>query len=317
MRIAVSPISVEALFGCYERAVGSDECPAFVGAVPVVTVILTWIERWATFRIMRNRRNALPPTVRLLVLFAGVAALAWSANAPRALAATTVPLEKLSLSERLSSAPDSTPIQFGPRATTLGILRAAHRAREAALSKAASLGAGLRGKLVPIQGGAAIANTGPRLNGVNAGNLQVAPQAFIEPSSQYASAPADMKAFCGAAQASACLYLPPNQQVTAEQSGVADWDSLVTQTQCAQEGGTWSSIWNGTFCAFNYPASVVVHFTPAANFKLARSASCDHGTFTYDIDVHGAITITLAGAVPAIVTTDDNPTCIVSVIPGG
>lgn len=166
----------------------------------------------------------------------------------------------------------------------------------------------LHGKLTPVHGGTINRNLG---------NLQVAPQPVVEPPSQYAAAPADMRAFCAAARASACLYLPPGQQVTAEQSGVADWDSLVTQTQCAQEGGAWSAIWGSYFCAFEYPASVVVHFTPAANFKLAQSASCDHGTFTYSVDVHGAVTISMAAVMPVIMTTDDNPTCVVRVTPGG
>ncbi len=264
---------------------------------------------------MKSSQKSPLTAPRLWILLAGVVALAGSASAPRALAATAVPLAQLSLGERLSGAPDSTVVQLGPRTTTLGQLRTAHRAREAAFLKAGLAGATLRGNPVSAGGGTHTVVTGRTPVG-NLGNLQVA-QSVIEPQSQYASAPADMKAFCNGAQASACLYLPPDQQVTAESTGVADWDSLVTQAQCAQEGGAWGGIWNSYFCAFNYPASVTVHFTPAANYKLSRSANCDRSTFAYTIDVHGAITISMTAALPVIMTTDDNPTCVVSVTPGG
>jgi hypothetical protein len=246
---------------------------------------------------MKSIRVPFGASARLLIVASVVVALVGSAGAPRVLAAAAVPLAKLSLSERLRSAPDSTIVQLGPRTTTLGQLRAAHRAREAALLRARSTGIVLRGKLT-------------------LGNVAVVAQPFVEPPSQYASTPADMRAFCAAAQASACLYLPPDQQVTAEQAGVSDWDSLVTQSQCAQEGGTWSAIWSDWFCAFNYPASVTVHFTPAANFKLAQSANCDRNTFAYKVDNHGAITISLSIAMPVIMTTGNNMTCVVSVTPG-
>jgi hypothetical protein len=251
-----------------------------------------------------------------------------------ALAATAVPFAKLSPADRLTNAPDSTPVVLGPRTVTLGQLRAAHRAREAALLRAGSLGSAMHGKLTStIHGGVA-----PRVGGattttvgggtthtvvnrtagaINPSNIQIVPQPYVEPSSQYASAPADMKAFCSAAQASACLYLPPNQQVSAFSYGVADWDGLVTQSQCAQEGGAWGNIWGGTYCAFNYPVSVTVHFTPAANFKLTQTANCDRSTFTYTVDTHGAIVISMTAALPIIITTDNNPTCVVSVTPGG
>jgi hypothetical protein len=266
---------------------------------------------------MKCPRNAPPSIVRLLVLSAGVLALAASGNVQHALAATVVPFEKLSLNERLSTAPDSTAVQVGPRTTTLGQLRAAHLAREAAFLKAASMGSALHGKLLPLQAGGVRTIDGGHTSVVNPANFQIAPQPFVEPPSQYASAPADMKAFCNGAQASACLYLPPGQQVTAEQAGVADWDGLVTQTQCTQEGGSWGAMWNSYFCAFTYPASVVVHFTPATNFKLTQFASCDLSTFAYKVDDHGAISISLRVATPVIMTTDNNPTCVVSVVPGG
>jgi hypothetical protein len=212
-----------------------------------------------------------------------------------AVTATALPIDKLSLPERLVNAPPATVVQLGERTATLAQLRVEHRAHVAAFVRAAGLGRAVASKL--------------------SGSFPVVALSVVEPPSQYASAPGDMRAFCQAAHASACLYLPPDQQVTAEQAGVSDWDALVTQAQCAQGGGTWSGMWNSYFCAFNYPSSVIVHFTPAANYKLSKSAACDR-TFTYTVDDHGAIEITLAVTLPVIMTTDDNPTCVVTVSPG-
>lgn len=225
-------------------------------------------------------------------LLIACAVLAGSAGARHALAATPVPIARLSMAERLTSAPESTTVQFGPHMATLGELRVAHRAHVAAFLRAAAMGGAARAKLASLEA-----------------------LTILEPPSQYASAPGDMRAFCTAAHASACLYLPPQQQVTAEQTGVSDWDGLITQAQCAQGGGAWSGMWNSYFCAFEYPASVIVHFTPAANYKISQSAQCDR-TFQYTVDVHGAISISLAVAMPVIMTTDNNPTCVVTVTPG-
>ncbi len=72
-------------------------------------------------------------------------------------------------------------------------------------------------------------------------------------------------------------------------------------------------MWNAYYCSFTYPSGVLVHFTPAANYKLTKSAACDR-TFNYTVDEHGAIQISLN--VSGIITTDDNPTCVVTVTPG-
>jgi hypothetical protein len=68
--------------------------------------------------------------------------------APRAFAAEPVPIAKLSLNQRLATAPDSTVVRIRPRlTTTLGKLRAAHRAREAALVNARAAGIMARSRL--------------------------------------------------------------------------------------------------------------------------------------------------------------------------
>ena len=254
-------------------------------------------------------------TVALILVIAGAT--------PRVFAANPVPLQNLSTRERVSTAPDSTVVKVGPKiTTTLGKLRAAHRAHEASLTNANAAGAAphtnLRAKPMPvIKKGTIGPVLGPRVGGINpqVGGLITN---IVEPSSQYASAPPDMRAFCAAAQASACAYLPSQTQVDNANGTVEQFDSLLTSTQCSQEGGAWTSFgWGAYFCQFNYPASVVVHFTPASNYQISQSASCSN-PWTYSVDPKGAISIQLGNTGPyANWTTPNNATCVVLVTVGG
>lgn len=71
-------------------------------------------------------------SIRLLVIFGTSVALIGAVSA--------VSLKELSMSQRLSTAPDSTVVTLGSRTITLGQLRAAHRARIASFAKAQSMG---------------------------------------------------------------------------------------------------------------------------------------------------------------------------------
>ena len=143
--------------------------------------------------------------------------------------------------------------------------------------------------------------------------------AVVEPASQYASAPPDMKAFCASAAASACVDLPPQQQVQTDptdSSKILDLDPLLTQSQCGAEGGYWGAFWGSSYCSFTYPSGVIVHFTPAANYKLSSTAVCDKTLWSYQIDVHGAISIQLLPQQYLNFTTGTNPSCVVRVTTG-
>ncbi len=258
---------------------------------------------------MKSARTALWTSARPLIALCGIAALVVSADATAASAPAGVPIARLTLEQRLATAPDAMLVQVGARTMTLGALRAAHRAREAGVMRARAFGNVVHGKNLTAQNGTRA------VSAANPSTLQMVPQPFVEPPSQYASAPADMQAFCNAAKASACLYLPPGQEVSILSDGVSDWDGMVTQAQCAQEGGTWQGMWNAYFCAFAYPSSVTTHFTPAANFKLAQSAACDASMFAYKVDTHGAVTVWINHP-PAILTTGNTQVCTVSVTPG-
>jgi hypothetical protein len=248
---------------------------------------------------------------RLLLVAAGAALLCGASPS------NAVPLARLSLQERLRTAPASTVVRLGTRTVTLGQMRAAHTAREANLEKAGVLGVNAAGALkaqkpvvlrAPVRG-----NISRNLGAVLSSN------AVVEPPSQYSSTPADMKAFCSNANASACLYLPPQQQLTPWNGAILDQDGLIDQSTCQKEGGSWGLwfSWNGDVCGFNYPTSVVVHFTPSSSYKLTQTASCDKSMWSYQVDVHGAISIQAVPQYYANITTGTNPTCVVRVTLGG
>jgi hypothetical protein len=245
-----------------------------------------------------------------LVALAGILALLSGSS----LAADSVPLARLSIAERLTTAPDSVVVQLGSRAVTLGELRAAHRAREATFTRAGASGAILGGKLasqqpVVLRSGSLASTNAGRL----AGSVQTS-NAVVEPASTYASAPADMKAFCSNAQGSACLYLPPDQELSQWNASILDFDALIDQAQCGKEGGTWGALFGSIGgCQFFYPSSVVVHFSPAANYQISSTANCDKSIFTYQIDVHGAIAIQLVHQQYANFSTGSSPSCVVRV----
>jgi hypothetical protein len=153
------------------------------------------------------------------------------------------------------------------------------------------------------------ANTGGLrdLNGI-----LTAQQWVSEPASDYASDPGDMKAFCAAAGASACLYLPPQQQIQVFNGFALDSDSLIDQSQCKSEGGGWMSFgWGAWFCEFSYPMSVTVRFTPPSNYQVSSTAQCDQSVFTYQVDTHGAVAISVTQS--GFFTTGSTPWCVVKV----
>jgi hypothetical protein len=289
------------------------------------------------------------------VLAARVAAaaliLVLGGAAPRAFAAEPVPIAKLSPNQRLTAAPDSTIVRIRPRlTTTLGKLRAAHRARKAAFDNASVAGIRARQELyakpmvIVRLGGTINHGAGPTPTPVtyrqhvggpsfptphvypqksNLGNPSLptpipapTPVAIVESASQYASAPPDMRAFCDAAKASACAYLPAQQSGYFMNGQIADYDWMITQSQCAQEGGTWSLLFSW-YCQFNYPPSVVVYFTPAKSYRLQQSASCDNSLWSYTVDPHGAISIQYKNPTPySAWSATNNPTCVVRVAVG-
>jgi hypothetical protein len=46
-------------------------------------------------------------------------------------------------------------------------------------------------------------------------------------------------------------------------------------------------------CDFQYPVTVKVNFTPAENYQISSTVQCDQSIYTYQIDVHGAVVISI------------------------
>jgi hypothetical protein len=277
--------------------------------------------------------------------------LALGGAAPRAFAAEPIPIAKLSLDQRLTTAPDSTVVRIRPRlTTTLGKLRAAHRGRKAAFANARLAGIRARNELkakpmliarpavtlnygagptpTPVtyrqhMGGLPIPTPRVYPQKSNLGNPSLptpapapTPIAIVESASQYASAPPDMKAFCYAAQASACAYLPAQSSGYFINGQILDYDWLITQSQCGQEGGQWLPDFS-FYCQFSYPPSVRVNFTPAKSYRLQQSASCDSSLWSYTVDPHGAISIQYKNPTEySAWSATNNPTCVVRVAVG-
>ena len=270
------------------------------------------------------------PTLLRRLTVVGGAILIAAGTTLFASAATPVPLEKLSAAQRLSGASDSTVVKAGSLTTTLGKLRTAHNSRESALKNATAAGSAAHAKLKTMP-----------LKIIGIGNTKLHPtktpfplkyqpshgypiylsNSVTEPASQYAKTPKDMKAFCAAAHASACAYLPPQQQVIARNGSIDNFDALITSSQCSGEGGVWNGgsggVQSAAGCDFFYQMGVTVHFNPGSRQHLSQSAVCN-SPWTYGVDVHGAVWISLASSTPQSQwwTTGSSATCIVNVTPG-
>ena len=289
---------------------------------------------------MKKASFSLALLVALFLLLA-IAAVRPIASQLRPANARPVPLERLSLEQRTKTSPDSTLVEFRIKTFTLGQLRAAHQMRTASLAKARATGtltaqnlnsqsakAGTpAGRVDVTQPQRPKPGTPGRINVTqpqpptfqrpvvtNNGGLihdLTAPQWVFEPASDYASAPADMKAFCAAALASACLYLPPQQEIVNYNGSALDVDALIDQSQCTSEGGSWVNSFDGPLCHFLYPQSVTVRFTPPSNFQVSSTAQCDQSVFTYQVDTHGAVAISIKQS--GTFTTGSSPWCVVKV----
>ncbi|HEV8020556.1 MAG TPA: hypothetical protein VGP41_04785 [Candidatus Lustribacter sp.] len=231
--------------------------------------------------------------------------------------AAAAPLASLSLAARLQTAPDSTLVQFAGHSFTLGALRAAHNAREAAFAQAGAAGVAIA-KLNTVQS-SATAHTGTKPV-TNSGRVAFGvpiSTSVVEPGSDYAGAPADMRAFCAGAAASACLYVPAGQNLSVYNNLILDVDAFIDQAQCAKEGGSWSNYgygWGsgGLECGFSYPTSVDVHFTPSPSFQLQSNVKCDTTLWKPTVDKNGAVVIQLA-TTSTNFTSGNTPTCVINV----
>ena len=251
------------------------------------------------------------------------------------LAATTRPtfgaptasaVESLSAAQ-LSRLPDAALIKLKTgRTVSLGILRTEHKLRLQRFADAAKLGK-QRALLQKHMGLAS--NTQAKLA---LGTIQPQPTLvpmdfslnhFSQPPQQgacpgcfsggQAPLPADYLAFCKAAHATACLYLPSGLNCGSAAPWVYcyDDDPLITDSPlCGSEGGVLAPSWG---CYYFYPLQYSLNFNPGPPtaqgvYNVTQSANCP-SPFVVTVDPHGAVSLTTS----SMAFTSPTPSCVVSV----
>jgi hypothetical protein len=234
-------------------------------------------------------------------------------------------MESLSPSDRVSLS-DATLVKLiTGRTVSLGVLRAEHKLRLQRFANAATLGKrqvtdvpATRDALVPSKS-TGIKKTGtvslaPTLVPMSYSLNAFLPSAFFD-----ASMPADFAAFCHAAAATACLYLPGGVQLLNNPcctDALMDVDPLITDVGlCSSEGGVEGSGSAGSGCWYSYPTTYNLNFSPgqptAQGYQVTQSANCA-SPFSYTVDPHGAVKLGYTGGL-AFNGLPSAQSCIVSV----
>jgi hypothetical protein len=229
-------------------------------------------------------------------------------------ASTARVLESPSAAE-LATLPDATLVKLKTgRTVTLGVLRSEHKLRLQRFADAAKLGA----LLLKTQ-----LNAEKQEKKAKRGTL--IPMNFSLKNFKYPPAiqlPADFLAFCKAAVATACLYLPGvslygGSDPSGQPLPLLDFDPLITDPHlCTSEGGdanfTSTKVMLG--CAYYYPAQYTLDFNPgqptAQGYPVTHSAICPSRFITYTVDPHGAVSLNV---VSPLYPLTSRKTCVVRV----
>jgi hypothetical protein len=216
--------------------------------------------------------------------------------------AAPVPIAQLSVSAR-TTLPDATMIELKPGLNvSLGTLRAQHRNRMARFAAATQLGNQAYAVAMSADESKAKRTThhGPKLTllPIASATWNAVPWTGV-PGSHWAP---DYTAFCKAAKASICLYVPQASYAlgaTLAPAGGAftDIDMLITDKGiCSDEGGTLYSKGGVVLgCLFFYPNGFnVQYFAGNPPSATANTKACSSKGFTKVIDPHGGAAITLS-----------------------
>jgi hypothetical protein len=272
----------------------------------------------------------------------------------RLLAAETArPITALTLEQRMNL-PETTQVRFkSGRTTTLGALRAEHRARMESFQQASALGRALAARLkagannsavmtsrsaVPAPGVGKPGNTTAMKNSAVIANPNAAipppkaaartsfvlpktlvPLPDISSKSPVGILPRDYRDFCKAAESSACLYLPPNTSFWAGQYVSSKITPFVAASDPLIMDANVCAYDGGSLdpqygCTFYYPMGEVTNFIP--NAPISSNASCDPSAH-YVIDPKGAVQVIFTATVytnlEAFTTPQAPVTCAVQV----
>ena len=288
--------------------------------------------------------KALPAMLFLMLLFLPLRSFC----AEKALSITA-----LTLQQRMNL-PENTQVTLkSGRTTTLGALRAEHRARMVSFEKAAALGraqaarlkvgannsavmtsqsaitapaAGKPGNTAAMKNSAAIG--GP--NAASPGPKAAARTSFVLPKtlvplpnisskSPDGILPRDYRDFCQAAEASACIYLPANTSFfPGEYVGNKNTPFVAASDPLIMDANVCAydggSLDPQYGCVFYYPMAEVTNFIP--NAPISSNASCDPAAH-YVVDAKGAVqvrfTATAYTNLEAFTTPQAPVTCAVQV----
>jgi hypothetical protein len=189
-------------------------------------------------------------------------------------AQTARSMSSLSAQERVQL-PAATKVVFQGHTVTLGVLRAQHAALVKRFANASALGRRAGASANRALGGARKA----ALTGYTI---------VVESASQYATAPQDMKAFCGAAKATVCLYYPAWSTLYHSGTSASELDPFITDPSlCSADGGTS----NPTGCQFLYPLEYTAQFNPGTAGPFRHRANCAPNWLSPVYDPHGAAVV--------------------------
>lgn len=230
------------------------------------------------------------------------------------------PITSLSRDER-AKLPDNTLVTLKSGHTvSLGALRADHRALLERFARAGALGKSVASQLAmsarsahpaPPPNARVGSGTKPQIpiTGVLAHLPHRVP--FKMPVVNWVHMPKDYFDFCMAAEASACLYLPPNTSFSDPSANhndafVIENDPLIVDDSvCSFDGG----LPGVAGCVFVYPQTLLTNFQPTG--PLSTNAACPPPA-KYTVDPKGAIQVSYA--VTGQSATGTTPvTCVVQV----
>jgi hypothetical protein len=236
---------------------------------------------------------------RFLALFAFISLAGTNAGlaaAPTTHAGGTVLIEHLTTSAR-ATLPDATKIELKPGLiVSLGTLRTQHRDRIARFANATALGTQAHDVLersALSRSKKHSTSHGPKLSLLPMASSDSNAVPWTGVSGSHWSP--DYVAFCKAAKASICLYVPQSSyglgSTLAPKGGAfTDIDMLITDKGiCSDDGGTlYSKSGVALGCLFFYPNSFnVQYFVGNPPSATANTKGCESHSFSVVIDPHG------------------------------
>jgi len=133
---------------------------------------------------------------------------------------------------------------------------------------------------------------------------------------------ADFWAFCKAAAATACLYLPGGKLYSDGPYNYLDFDPLITdQHTCTLEGGqpNFGATKQMLGCSYYYPTQYNLTFNPgrptAQGYPVTHSADCPSRFVNYTVDPRGAVSLNVVSTsyIPTWGPLASLKTCVVRV----